>query len=273
MTVDRYEVGDTVTLAFATVDGNDDPADAGNVAVTVVDPAGAVTVTDPVASTTTGNYEHAVVADSVGTWTVAWVATGDNAATESAQFYVVNPASELVTLDDLAAYLQQSFTGDLATSAQAACEQATATVRGWCRQVITRATHTESVTVRTGDAVDHVILHERPVVSVTSVTVDGVELASGWTLARQIVTLDRDAYTSVAVVYEAGREPGDALLGVARSVAVRLAARLYQNPLDRGSYTGPGDLSYAPAAGVSARLLTGDEQMMLSEVRDPVGFA
>jgi hypothetical protein len=60
---------------------------------------------------------------------------------------------------------------------------------------------------------------------------------------------------------------------VARLVALRIASRIYQNPLDRNMFSGPENLSYNPALASVSRLLTLDEQMMLAPLRDMVGFA
>lgn len=56
-------------------------------------------------------------------------------------------------------------------------------------------------------------------------------------------------------------------LRAAQTVAKRVAARFFANPLDRSSYAGPNGLAYSP--GVSAQILTGDERAQLAPLTLP----
>lgn len=262
--MNTYDLGDVVTLEFTTyIDG--DAADADAVTLAIVDPAGETTTVDPVTSSGTGSYLYEFTPVLAGRHVATWVATGDGAAADADVFVVVDTAADLVSVDELSAYLQQSFTaGALMTSAQMACRQATAVVRGFCQNTITRGSRTYTRVVQSGYTEGAVFLPERPVVEVTSVVVDAVTSSDFQLVDWQKVVFTPYAAASIVVNYTAGWAEGEYPLDVARNVALRLAARLYENPLDRGSFSGPEQLSYAPAAGVAARLLTGDERESLS---------
>ena len=184
-------------------------------------------------------------------------------------------ASELITVADLASYLQQGFPdGD--TSAAGACAGAVAAVRTWTRRRITALD--DDTTIVAGSS--RIVLPNGPVRSVSSVLVDETETVTAWEIrpddAIQWIGSPFTAPTStetVTVEYDSGYADGDYRLEVARLVALRIASRIYQNPLDRNQFSGPENLSYNPALASVSRLLTLDEQMMLAPLRDMVGFA
>lgn len=180
----------------------------------------------------------------------------------------------MITVVDLAAYLQQGFPdGD--ASAQAAVDAAVATVRGWCRRPLTLV---EGATFECAGAA-RIELPVTPVRAVSSVLVDDVETLADWearpdgAIAWIGSTAPPASTAAVAITYDHGYDEDDYRLAAARTVAIRLAARAYQNPLDRGAFTGPEGMGYSPAPGVAARLLTPDEREALAPLRDPRGFA
>jgi hypothetical protein len=148
-------------------------------------------------------------------------------------------------------------------------------VQAWCRRRLTSVDDDTFTT--TGSA--RIELPATPVRAVSSVLVDSVETLLSWNVSAAGVldwvgtAVAPAGDSAVVVTYDSGFAEVDYRLVTARAVAVRLASRLYQNPLDRGSFSGPDGLSFSPAAGVTSRLLTGDEQMMLSPCRDMAGFA
>jgi len=167
-------------------------------------------------------------------------------------------ASELITVADLASYLQQGFPdGD--TSAAGAVAGAVAAVRTWTRRRLT-ALDDDSLTVAGSTRIP---LPNGPVRAVSSVLVGDTETVTSWEIrvddSIRWIGVASDAPTSadtVTVEYDSG-----------------YASRIYQNPLDRNQFSGPENLSYNPALASVSRLLTLDEQMMLAPLRDMVGFA
>lgn len=102
----QYEIGDAVPLTWSITVGGV-PTNA-TVAVTVTDPAGAVTspaVTNPA----TGSYATSVTAALNGTYLVRWAATGAVVAAESSSFDV---GSDYCTLTELKASLGIADTND-----------------------------------------------------------------------------------------------------------------------------------------------------------------
>ena len=183
--------------------------------------------------------------------------------------------SELITVADLASYLQQGFPdGD--TSAQGAVAGAVAAVRTWTRRRLT-ALDEDTFTVAGSTRIP---LPNGPVRAVSSVLVGDTETVTSWEIrvddSIRWIGVASDAPTSadtVTVEYDSGYADDDYRMEVARLVALRIASRIYQNPLDRNMFSGPENLSYNPALASVSRLLTLDEQMMLAPLRDPIGFA
>ncbi|KUN99490.1 hypothetical protein AQJ84_11115 [Streptomyces resistomycificus] len=86
---------------------------------------------------------------------------------------------------DLATLLGRTFTPEQEAQAQALLEQASAVVRAYLRQHITRATTTDTFTMRRADPLLHrcggvVTLPQRPVVGIDTVSVNEVETSDWW---------------------------------------------------------------------------------------------
>lgn len=182
----------------------------------------------------------------------------------------------LVTTTELASFTQLSIpAGTVTTQAQAACDRATALVRAYCRRTITQTTETVTVTLTSSmdyvvrglvdrHLLDTILLPMTPVVSITSITIDGV-VVTGYTLRADGSILLPRGYpngTTATIVYVSGYSATDYRVLAARAVAVRIAARLWTNPDSRTSYTGPEALNYSSTPDL-VRLLTADERAML----------
>jgi hypothetical protein len=167
----------------------------------------------------------------------------------------------LVTVADLALFAQLTIpAGTPTTNAQKACDMADAMVKAYTGRGIEQATTTSTpVVVQRGRAP----LPFTPVQSVASVTDDGA--AVDYTVAADgALEVDLADDTTLLVTYTHGFATGDYRLNVAKSVAVRIAHRLWNNPQDATSYSsaGPQSQSYSTTPDLT-RLLTMDERAML----------
>lgn len=182
----------------------------------------------------------------------------------------------LVSTSELSTFTQLAIpVGTVTTEAQAACDRATALVRAYCRRTITQTTETVTVTLTSSmdyvvrglvdrHLLDTILLPMTPVISITSITIDG-QAVSGYTLRADGSILLPRGYpngTTAAVVYVSGYPSTDYRVQAAKAVAVRIAARLWTNPDARTSYTGPEALNYSSTPDL-VRLLTADERAML----------
>ncbi len=91
----------------------------------------------------------------------------------------------LVTVADFATRLGRTLTPDQQNQAQALLDDASGVVRAYLRQDVNLATTTETFTMRRRDPVQHrcsgaVTLPQRPIVSISTVTVDGTATADWW---------------------------------------------------------------------------------------------
>lgn len=106
------------------------------------------------------------------------------------------------------------------------------------------------------------MLPDPPVVSITSVVIDGVEVSYSRDSQGRIVAegcWDDD----VTVTYSHGFAT---MPDAVAMVAVRVAARTFKNPMGRISYSVDGQ-SYQTPGEVAPRLLTDDEKLMLKPLR------
>lgn len=182
----------------------------------------------------------------------------------------------LVSTSELSTFTQLTIpVGTVTTQAQAACDRATALVRAYCRRNITQTN--ESVTVPLTASMDYVVrglvdrhlldtilLPMTPVISITSITING-QAVTGYTLRADGSILLPTGYpngTTATVVYVSGYAASDYRVAAAKAVAVRIAARLWTNPDSRTTYTGPEALNYGSTPDL-VRLLTADERAML----------
>ena len=182
----------------------------------------------------------------------------------------------LVSTSELSTFTQLTIpAGTVTTQAQAACDRATALVRAYCRRTITQTTETVTVTLTSSmdyvvrglvdrHLLDTILLPMTPVISITSITIDG-QAVTGYTLRADGSILLPRGYpngTTATVAYVSGYPSTDYRVAAAKAVAVRIAARLWTNPDSRTSYTGPEALNYSSTPDL-VRLLTADERAML----------
>ena len=139
--------------------------------------------------------------------------------------------SSLITVDELRTRLQRDLDDDFAAQA---CELATAQIQALTRQTLLRATHTETVqlTGRTvaGDWVAVATLRQRPVITVTTVSVAGSALAADlwtWRAELGLLCVANAGLQSATVTYTAGYDP---VPGDLKAVALQLAAADVANP-------------------------------------------
>jgi hypothetical protein len=163
----------------------------------------------------------------------------------------------IVSTADLANYLQQNL-DDYGTEALYATELASAAVRAYCRRSLTYLVDDERVLRWRPE----LVLPDPPIVQITSVTV--ADTAVDWVrLANGTIAVNGTSEDDVTITYTHGFAELPAIIPM---VAVRIAARVFKNPLQRVSY-GADNVSYTTAADVAPRILTGDEQMMLKPYR------
>lgn len=134
--MNRYDLGDLVPLGVEIRDTDGDLADATEVTLTVVDPAGASTDYGPVASTSTGVYAYDYTPATAGRYVALWVATGVNQSTESVVFTVTDATTVLATVSDLASRIQLGIPDADLGAAQSALDYAHALVVGHCRHTV-----------------------------------------------------------------------------------------------------------------------------------------
>lgn len=182
----------------------------------------------------------------------------------------------LVTTAELASFTQLTIpAGAVTTQAQAACDRATALVRAYCRRTITQTAETVTVPltatmdyitrgVYDRSLLDTILLPMTPVMSITSVTVNGQVVTAYALRADGSIQLPVGFPngSTATVVYVSGYTSTDYRVQAARAVAVRIAARLWTNPDSRTSFQGPEALNYTSTPDL-VRLLTADERAML----------
>lgn len=144
-------------------------------------------------------------------------------------------ADQLATPEDLASVLQRDLLnqGDRAT-AELLIEGATALVQQICGQRLVQAT---STVMLEAPADRWLWLPEQPVISVQSVSVDGVELdTDAWSLRTGRIYRHYGWLRGylmpplVEVEYTHGYAPGDQRLQLARSVVISLVRAGFTNP-------------------------------------------
>jgi hypothetical protein len=190
----------------------------------------------------------------------------------------------LATVADLATLLGRTFTTEQELQAQALLDQASSIVRSYVRQDITRATTTDTFTMRRTDPVLHrcagaVTLPQRPVVDVTSVKVNDVETADWWQDGNELLlrsaawnrppTANRPPRVTVTYTHGWDDAPGDI-----KAIVLQAANRVIVNPSGIRSETVGGEsVTYLiPAAGeYLGVLLSRTEQKVLDRYRRTAG--
>jgi hypothetical protein len=186
----------------------------------------------------------------------------------------------LATVADLAALLGRTFTPEQEQQAQALLDQASSVVRAYVRQDITRATTTDTFTMRRTDQYLHrcagaVTLPQRPIVDIATVLVDGVATTDWWQDGSDLLlrswTWDRPPAAhrapQVQVTYTHGWDP---VPGDIQAIVMQAANRVLVNPSQIRSETVGGEsVTYLiPATGEALGvLLSRTEQKVLDRYR------
>lgn len=243
--MNRYEVGDAVTLT-TTVKVGGTPTNA-TMALTITDPDGNVT-TPAVSTTGTGAYKATVLFTDVGEWKYRWEASGAATQVDSGTIFVKEPAIMLCDVSDVE--LAQSlpvgyYSGDDRAAVEARILSVSARVIGWTGQKILRRQHT--VTYWAGGD-EELELRQRPLISIDSLSLDGVSLTAGsdFTLSGAVVRRAgwRNwgyfwSWAQIQIVYTAGYPypPDDLSSLVADHVAARLDTPRGVRQYSIGSYS------------------------------------
>jgi hypothetical protein len=236
----RYEIGDADTLTLTV-----------KVAGVLIDATVSLSITDPdgapsspaVAHPGTGTYTAPVLFSKQGEWTYTWSISGSAQGVDSGTIYVRPRAVMLCSVEDveLAARLPLgTFTGDDREAVKAAIIGVSARVTGWTGQNILKRQYVTSFLVADDSGI---VLPQRPVRSIDTVTLDGSAVTAG--LDYQLVGFELRRmgwrnwgfaydFATVAVTYTAGYDvPPDDLSDV---VAQRVAARIH-NPQGLRQYS------------------------------------
>lgn len=198
--------------------------------------------------------------------------------------YVEAPG-DLATVGDLSAHLLQELGESREPQAIESLRIAQSVVRSYCRgwllspgrSTVTlpfppangmRASSTQLLALNRRAWSARVRLPQSPVFDIHAVTVD--DAASEWMLDEaDNLVLPQTAASTVVVDYSHGYALDAPELSAAKLVTLRLAARLLTNPMQRASYSNQ-DYNYSGVSDTPARLLTGDERLMLDPIRGVV---
>lgn len=208
-----FDLGDVVPLSITVTDTAKQLADAGEVRLTITLPDGSAVMAGPIASTTTGVYDHDFPTVQAGRHQARWVATGANASAYAEAFDVA-PADDgdFISLADAREHLQKTSADD---------EQLRPFVSAACRMIkdrmgqVSPATVVHDVTQRGST----IVLPMRPVIAVITVErlpggellppVDEVAGVAGWYLDGSEGVLRHSSCFAgrVRATYRIGRDP------------------------------------------------------------------
>lgn len=190
------------------------------------------------------------------------------------------PLPSLATVADLATLLGRTFTPEQELQAQALLDQASSIVRAYVRQDITRATTTDTFTMRRADPVLHrcsgmVTLPQRPIVDIDTVAINGTETSDWWQDGNDLLLRSwawdhppaAHRAPQVTVTYTHG---WDEIPGDIQAIVLQAANRVIVNPSGIRSETVGGEsVTYLiPAAGeYLGVLLSRTEQKVLDRYR------
>lgn len=190
----------------------------------------------------------------------------------------------LATVADLAALLGRTFTSQQELQAQALLDQASSVIRAYVRQDITRATTTDTYTMRRADPLLHrcggvVTLPQRPIVDIASVEVGGVETLDWWQDGSDVFVRawawDQPPAAhrapQVTVTYTHGWDP---VPGDFQAIVMQAANRVIVNPSQLRSETVGGEsVTYLiPSTGEALGvLLSRTEMKVLDRYRRTAG--
>jgi hypothetical protein len=159
----------------------------------------------------------------------------------------------LATVDDLAAHMQVD-PGTLPANAATTLDQVSAIIRREARNQFVRRTTTLR---RTPDCDGVIRLPLRPVVSVDSVTRDGLPLAYNWDEETERLHVRSWAAVSVTFTHGYAEVPGDVM-----AVALTAAQRVLSNPHDlRQETVGAVSVTYASET-IGASLSQADKDLL-----------
>ena len=168
-----YDLGDVVTVSVNVKDSTGTLAAAGAVTLTVTLPDGTTTAPS-VTNSSTGVYTATYTPTQVGRHGVRWVATGANAGAYTDVFDVLDSAlMPIVSLADAKAHLNITTTTD-DEELRRFLAVATEMAERYCNRALRRKTISET---HDGDT-EALLLRSRPVLSITTVTENGVALAA-----------------------------------------------------------------------------------------------
>lgn len=186
----------------------------------------------------------------------------------------------LVTVADFAARLGRTFTPAQELQAQALLDDASSVVRAHIRLDISRATTTDTFTMRRADPLLHrcggvVTLPQRPVVDIAAVTVNGTATQDWWQEGDEVLvrawSWDQPPAAhrapQVAVTYTHGWDP---VPGEIQAIVMQAANRVMVNPSGIRSETVGGEsVTYLiPAVGeYLGVLLSNTEKKVLDRYR------
>lgn len=190
----------------------------------------------------------------------------------------------LATVADLATLLGRTFTPEQEQQAQALLDQSSSVVRAYVRQDITRATTTDTFTMRRADPLLHrcggiVTLPQRPIVDVATVLVNGVEVFDWWLDGSELLVRtwawDRPPSAhqppQATITWTHGYDP---VPGDIQAIVMQAANRVIVNPSGIRSETVGGEsVTYLiPAVGeYLGVLLSKTEQRVLDRYRRTAG--
>lgn len=179
----------------------------------------------------------------------------------------------LVTVAELAARLGRTFTSEQELQAQALLDDASSVVRSYVRQDITRATTTDTFTMRRADPLLHrcggvVTLPQRPVVDITSVSINGTPTAYWWQEGNELLLRDwgwdrppsAHRPPQVTVTYTHGWDP---VPGDITAIVMQAVNRVMVNPSQVRSETVGGEsVTYLiPTTGEALGILLSKTEM------------
>lgn len=186
----------------------------------------------------------------------------------------------LATVADLAALLGRTFTPAEELQAQALLDQASSVVRGYLRLDVTRATTTDTFTMRRADPLRYscsgmVTLPQRPIEAVTAVEVDGLATLDWWLDGNELLlrawSWDHPPAAhqapQVEVIYTHGWDP---VPGDIAAIVMQAANRVMVNPSGIRSETVGGEsITYLiPSTGeMLGTLLSRTEMKVLDRYR------
>lgn len=245
--MDTYDVGDRVQVRESFAVGST-PTDPTALTARVRRPDGTQVVyayasAPALVRESAGNYRLDLTPDQVGTWWVAFEATGTVQDTRESAFAVraeqatAGPGAALCAVGDLEALIQVPIPAADQDWANAAIAAASGAIRAYTNQMLTLVEDDELVLSGGGGPL---LLPELPVVAVSAVSVDGTALASSdftfeantgelirlgtWPPALPYPTCWAYGYRNVAVTYTHGYDPLPAEIA---NVCAEAASRRY----------------------------------------------